>query len=821
MKNYKKGFLTLVVLSTMTLMAAEGEKPIYVTTFDDEDGTNPDKCSLREALHAAAAHKAYGGCSAGQVYSTVPNVIQLEAGEYKLTKELRPNSDVSIVGKEPADYSRPDVLTNSFPAATPIRTTISGQGSSRIFNTIYENKPSLTLNDVILKNGSSLNDSNNKVGGAIYAGGALTLNNVNIIDSNAKAGGAIYLNDVSSSLTINYGVFQTNKAEQGSVLGMTCDDNLGSTIRSIAVSGATFIGNGATDSLSMLSFCGQPTVAFTANTMTHNTASPSQGSIIQFSKLTPQGDVSLSDQSSLFLLSNTIVENDAWSTLLYSKNSLKRLSHNILAYNKGKSCRYANGDVSKVEGSGVILTYNALKLAAGDDQCEVAEQVTKEGKDYTLDVSNIEFSSILSKLEPPSESTGFMPMYFPQNLGTDKDLVDIGYNGCSATDQRGVTRVIAENSNGPNDVANSCDIGSTEVLRLTANNLIAMNTSVVVALNSYQSILDNYNKLIADPATNQDYLPYYKIQSELYSKLIKYTKSDQQYRTIFMDPFVANLPAEIISKDDKGNDVRVVKHLTADNYDVIVEPLGVGMLDDKNVFVGNKDPNFLCRWNPDLKRIMLWRKDDSVTPSGDSEFCSYKLELKTNPSIKSSGYVIGKFTNIAPIAKDATFNIEYGSTKAIDVDLLQYANDDGDGNAAALTEKPNKPKFYVNADGVELPIRIGKDIDPVVITADRSGPCPGEDNKYTCYGGKVHIQLRSTLDPFSYKFTYYVYDADGKISTPENTKFDAATVTLINSGTAPGSPRVSGGGSLGWLSLLGLLGLTGYRRYQANRQPRP
>ncbi|MCP6492098.1 hypothetical protein NL519_38715, partial [Klebsiella pneumoniae] len=79
------------------------------------------------------------------------------------------------------------------------------------------------------------------------------------------------------------------------------------------------------------------------------------------------------------------------------------------------------------------------------------------------------------------------------------------------------------------------------------------------------------------------------------------------------------------------------------------------------------------------------------------------------------------------------FNIEQGSTKAIDVDLLQYANDDGDGNAAALTEKPNKPKFYVNTDGVELPIRIGTNIDPVVITADRSGPCPGSDNKYTCY----------------------------------------------------------------------------------------
>ncbi|MEG0488970.1 MAG: GlyGly-CTERM sorting domain-containing protein, partial [Acinetobacter sp.] len=101
--------------------------------------------------------------------------------------------------------------------------------------------------------------------------------------------------------------------------------------------------------------------------------------------------------------------------------------------------------------------------------------------------------------------------------------------------------------------------------------------------------------------------------------------------------------------------------------------------------------------------------------------------------------------------------------------------------------------------------------DPVVITADRSGPCPGEDSKYTCYGGKLHVQLRNTLDPFSYKFSYYVYDADGLIS-------NAATVKLENSGTAPGSTRVSGGGAFGWLSLVGLMGLTGYRRYKMKQK---
>ena len=547
MKNYKKGFLTLVILSTMSLMAAE-DKTIYVTTFEDEDGTNPDKCSIREALRAAATHKAYGGCSAGQVYSTVPNVIQLEAGEYKLTKELRPNSDISIVGKEPGDYSRPDVLTNNFPASTPLKTTISGQGTSRIFNTIYENKPSLTLKDVILKDGSSLNDTNSSVGGAIYAGGATTLNNVTIINSNAKTGGAIYLNDASSSLTVNYGVFDTNKADQGSVLGMTCSDNLVFTTRSIAVNGTTFINNGSANSLSMFSFCGQPSVTFTANTLTKNTASMSQGSIIQFSQLTPQGKVNFSDSSSLSLLSNTIVKNDAWATLLYGYNGLKTLSNNILAYNNGKSCRYADGDVSKVEGSGVVLGYNALKLTAGNDQCEVAKAVTKEGKDHSFDVSNIEFSSILNDFEQPSGIHCVLCRCISRKTRyTIKIPLILVIRGVVELISEVSPRVVAETRMVENDVANSCDIGLQRFSRLTANNLSSTNASVVAALSNYQNVLDNYNKLIATPATNQGYIPFYKFQSELYSNLIKYTNQIRISHHL-VDPFAANLQQKSLLK---------------------------------------------------------------------------------------------------------------------------------------------------------------------------------------------------------------------------------------------------------------------------------
>ena len=95
MKNYKKGLLTLMVLSAMSLMAAE-DTFIYVTTFDDEDGENLNQCSLREAIKTAADNKAYGGCNAGDTRLGQKDRIQLKEGTYTLKRELMPQSVPSI-----------------------------------------------------------------------------------------------------------------------------------------------------------------------------------------------------------------------------------------------------------------------------------------------------------------------------------------------------------------------------------------------------------------------------------------------------------------------------------------------------------------------------------------------------------------------------------------------------------------------------------------------------------------------------------------------------------------------------------------------------
>lgn len=794
MKNYKKGILALAILSTMSLMAAD-DKTIYVTTFDDEDGENTTKCSLREAVTAAATHQAYGGCPIGQTSTSMTNVIQLEEGEYKLTRELQPNSSLSILGKVPTDYTKPDVLTNTFPAITALKTTISGQGKSRIFNTTNLNKPALNLTNIILKDGYS-----NDAGGALYLGSTSTLTNIQILNSKAKFGGAIFLNDVDTGLTFNRGIIQGNDATEGSALSMTCSDNLVYTNRVINVTGISILGNGSNSSLSTMAFCGQPAAIFTANTITNNTANAQSGRIIQFSSVTPEKSVNLSANASLGLLSNTIVKNNAFSTLLYNSRGVKSVQYNILAFNGvGKSCRYADGDVAEVKGTNFLNLYNAVTLTVGNDQCETANEIlTEEVKKTLVDVSGVNVDTVLSSLQTPTEYTAFMPMYFLRDLGTDKDLVNVNSAGCGLMDQRGMTRILNANGN--------CDLGSTEILSLTATDLATKNTSVVQIINNYQKEYDKFKSLIENKDTNPDYLPYYKIMMNDYNNLTNHTKSDQKYRTLFIDPFALNLPDESVRADGG----REIKHLTVENYDVQVESLGTGKLDDKNQFVGVIDPALHCEWNADLKQILMYRTDDFITATGDNELCKYTLTMKGSIPVKSSSaYVVANFVNIAPDAKDVNFNIQHGTDQKIDINLLDQMNDDGDGLVSKLTNKPNKSRYYLNAEGQDLAIRISSVPDPVAVTAERSGPCPGNDKKMTCLGGKISVQIKNTLDPFDYKLKYVAYDADGLAS-------NEATVVLKNSASTT-SAR-SGGGATGIFGLLGLLGLIGLRRFSSLRK---
>ncbi len=813
MKNYKKTLLATLVIATMPLLAATSSTPILVTTFVDEDGENNSACSLREALKTAADRKPYGGCQISDTSSTTTKWIQLEAGTYTLDRELAPTVDIVVIGKVPADWSKKSVITNEYPAQTALKTTIDARGKSRIFNTTSNNS-TLNLTNIILTNGKTA-----ERGGAIYAGGNVNLQNTQVLNAQAEqSGGAIFLAGPSASLNIVSGLLKNNKAPLGSLLAMSCkNDNLYSK-RDIKITGSSLIANGSTESSSMLEFCGEPTVTLGTNTIAQNTASLSNGNLIKFTGDTLAGNEPnnktsiLSNLSSINLLSNTIVENNAYSTFLYDKLGLKVLSFNVLAYNNGGySCRYLLGSAEKQKDVGIGPVYNALSLK-GDSKCDLPEEALPE-KHTNIDVSSTSFQTLLTPLQPPSEFTAYLPLYYPINHNNKTDLIDVGASDCGLgdgdqlIDQRNILRLTNGTLHYNPDSLNTCDIGSIELMKLTAGDIDITNSSLSNLINTYQNEIEKYEEYIKNPddpnLTKSD-----QEQLDLYRKLKAKIKDNLHYRAIYIDlkKYKLPLPQEIVQEDGSHKLVFFNK----ENYTVSTEPLGKGMISDNVENIDKSDAeNLVCEWNEDLEQIIFYRKDDTPTQGGDKIFCKYTVQFKsdTHPAVESSGLIQAQFRNMAPEAKDTSVTLKYQKKEKVTINLLNFANDYGDmGEGGKGPESnPNKPQYWRNSEGVELPIRLSNvPSDNISVTADRKGPCPKPDQQATCYGGNIYVQEINIFNQFNYSFNYEVYDAEGLIS-------NKATVKIISTATTSDKNK-GGGGSFGFYSLLGLFGLLTYRR---------
>lgn len=807
MKNYKKTLLATLVLATMPLFAATSSAPIQVTTFVDEDGENNYACSLREALKTAADRKPYGGCQVTDTSPATTKSIQLEAGTYVLDRELAPKIDIVILGKSPVDWEKRSVITNDYPAQTVLKTTIDARGKGRIFNTTGNNS-SLTLNDIILKNGKTSDR-----GGAIYAGGNVSLQNVQILDGEAGiSGGAVFLAGSSSSLNIVSALLKNNKAPLGSLLAMSCiNDNVYSK-RNIEVKTSSLIANGTANSSSMLEFCGEPTASLSTNTIAQNTVNLSNGSLIKFTGdsqvgSTPTNNSSiLSNLSSINLLSNTIVENNAYSAFLYDKLGLKILSFNVLAYNNGGySCRYLLGDVTEEKEVDIVPLYNAFSLN-GASKCDLPKLALPE-KHTNIDISAVNIRTLLTTLQPESEFTAFLPLYYPVNTKLEKDLLNTGATECSATDQRNIARITDGTLHYDPDSRNSCDIGSVEFMKLTAGDITDVsNISLTTLVANYKNQLDFFNDLVKQP-NNPDFLTYYKVRAQEYKNLYEKTKTNLKYRAIFID--LKNYQLPIPQETQQADGTSKVAFFNKQNYIVTTEPLGKGQISDNVENIDEKDAeNLVCEWNDDLEQIIFYRTDDRITQAGDKIFCKYTVQYRADRSITSSGLISAAFLNIAPEAKDTSVTLKYQKKEKVAINLLNFANDYGDMGEGGKgpASKPNKPQFWRNAEGVELPIKLTNvPSENISVTADRKGPCPEPDQQETCYGGNIYVQEINIFNPFNYSFNYQVYDAEGLIS-------NTATVKIISTGTTSDDTRKGGGGSLNFLSIFGLFSLLAYRR---------
>ena len=812
MKKYQKVLGIITFVAAIPLTAAQNDTIIKVNTFADEDVDN-NLCSLKEAITAAEKSTSYHGCILPAIDTKY--TIQLEKGTYDLNEELVPKNSLTIQGPEPVDWTKKGLLSGDYPALTSIQTRINAGGKSRIFNTAVSKQP-LILNNIILENGKA-----SDVGGAIYAGADVTLQNTQILNSQAPNGGAIYLGGGNASLTVDHSLLQGNGlvANTGSVIAMSCMFNGSYTTNTISFKLSSIIKNGSANSLSTFEFCGAPTIKFDNNTIAQNSANLTNGTILKFSgNADPiqNQTTDLSSNSSLTLVNNTIVENSAHTIFLYDKLGKKDLSFNVLAFNSGTfACRYLLGPAADQKDSRISLKFNALKLSSSNEKCDMPAETLPAGH-TNIDVSSKILSQLLEPSKAPSdENTDFLPIYYPKNNQQSDDLVDVDLKnegGCSPLDQRGLERPATSttdqtvlNSN------NKCDIGSVEQARLgirtTETDTGYINSSLTDLLNTYQSGVDQTKENLVNPAFSLQEAAL-KINLATFENLVNQTKANLKYRAIYINlknyysPFKnGNLREINIIPYENSN--HIFAAFKPDDYDINVKVIGKGQTIE--TAIEDEAKSLKCEWNPSLKQIILYRTDDAPSGDGYFEFCKYTITLKSDKNITATGVVKASFVNIAPVSENNTITFKYLANEIIPLNLLKYANDDGDGPANTLITKPNKPQF---ADlPIYLPSKASKDGIFKVVKADREGPCPGKDSKNTCYGGNIYIQANNVFNLFNDTLTYNVYDADNVISSTPG------TITLVSTATTTDDTR-GGGGSLGILSIASLLGLAIYRRYR-------
>jgi CSLREA domain-containing protein len=405
---------------------------VTVNTTNDENGENLANCSLREAVHAINTHNPFGGCAAGEIYGT--NIISLANATYVLSKgELTISHEVTINGVSTANAELEDTITGTKPKRMPPSTTIDGN-LKRIFNTAVDKK-GLTLRNLILTRGKA------DLGGAILAGGQITLEYVVLSDNEATvAGGAIYLSGRDTGLSILESTLTKNKANKGAVLGMSCIDYLAPVSRSITIASSSMIGNGGDDNISVIHGCGQTSLTIDTSTVAQNTAN-AMGGILYFA------DSQLNNTSTLTINSSTVVENKIAPALTYDALGLLSLNSSIIAFND-MGCVAKTGNLTLYNGVDSIGAHNTLQ------KCPLKYSSTNTSPKLDILLEEYTDANFATELHPLADNGGYTLTYLPK-LSSKYILNKSASALCKSIDQRGSNTASTQ-------AATICDAGSVE-----------------------------------------------------------------------------------------------------------------------------------------------------------------------------------------------------------------------------------------------------------------------------------------------------------------------------------------------------------------------
>ncbi len=496
MKNPELLFFLLIIIllgwieaqhGSNTVFADPPEEVFLVTKFSDDNGAcEPDDCSLREAIIAAAD-------------LSTPAAIDLPPGTYTLT--LEGDDDTGLAGD--LDILNPITITGNDMNNTIIDASAI---SDRVFHVI---NGAVSFNDLTIANGGAASG-----GGILHdADSVVTINRV-IFDGNTAhdTGGAILNN---GTMTIDSSVFKGNSANNSgggiSNLGFATitnclfsENSTGSNGGGIYNSDTLFIENSALDSnqaengsgggiyQSCVSDC---KITVSSSTISRNLADDSGGGVFKNS-----GSVSFSNST---------------------------ISNNTSSVSGGGISNFGTGDVYLVSST---LSDNSAAVGAGIK---------------TWDLSELNFTNTIianSLIGEDCVSTGIISINehnlvednscSPQFSG-DPDLKPLGNNGgptethalnsgslaidngdplaCSFHDQRGYPRV------------GICDIGSYEYgSKLVESYLPAVLNNYINYFDGSWEVEPNnsYTEANGPLRSGQDYFGYPNDQKDYFSFLM-------------------------------------------------------------------------------------------------------------------------------------------------------------------------------------------------------------------------------------------------------------------------------------------------------------
>jgi CSLREA domain-containing protein len=458
--------------SILTLLLLAGFKPyatadsIVVTTTEDQFGTNPAECSLREAIQAINIHHSFDGCmfdSAWTVYS-----ITLASGTYSITRDGV--DDDNTLG----DFDiLPDYRNIIFITGIPGMTILDGGGLDRVLDLKYGEESNVVLYDLIIRNGHSPD-----CGGAIRNEGILSLSSIRIEGNRAVSGGGICNNQ---NLTINSSVLTGNSNDTAQtpggggaiynlgslsastisivnnhagsasdVSGTISGGNGGAILNAgtAEIHNSTISGNSSGDCLLALQCTGgqgggiynSGTLNLFSSTISGNKTGDSIGGLSIFGGgVYNAHNFSVTDST---IVDNTIGSGDSGNRGggIYNEFAKNVFMHNsILALNESGSL----GD----DCSGVIYSFDYNLIQHMDESCTLIGTTT-----HDLPVGTDPLIMELAYYGGP------FPYTHTHMLGRNSPAIDAG-GDCPNEDQRYYTRPM----DGDLDGNAVCDIGSVEV----------------------------------------------------------------------------------------------------------------------------------------------------------------------------------------------------------------------------------------------------------------------------------------------------------------------------------------------------------------------